>query len=221
MIVAVSDLHGFLPEVPACDLLIVAGDVTPLWDHSLDFQFGWLDTKFRQWLEEANAGSIVGIAGNHDFIFEKGDEVDTLELPWAYLLDSSYMHLGVKYYGLPWIPKLQSWAFYADDLRLDQKFKAIPDDTDVIISHGPPKGFCDRNLAYHPCGSLAATYAMRRVEPKAFICGHIHEAFGSRQDGPTTVYNVSYVDVDYQPQDRFTVIDLLESPDDALSEPGS
>lgn len=209
MVVAVSDLHGYLPDVPHCDVLIVAGDITPVWDHSLDFQLGWLDTNFRQWLEDSNAENIIGIAGNHDFIFEqRPDQVEALELPWLHLHDSWYKYQGVKYYGLPWIPNLQSWAFYANDLQLAEKYKAIPGDVDVIISHGPPKGFCDKNTGHHPCGSLAGTDALRRVQPKAFVCGHIHEAFGRKSEGPTTVYNVSYVDVFYDAQERLTVIDL-------------
>ena len=209
-VVAVSDLHGYLPEVPHCEVLIVAGDVCPIVDHSVDFQLGWLDTNFRTWLENSNAKNIIGIAGNHDFAFEKrAKAIENLELPWLYLRDSSYKYQGIKYYGLPWIPNLQAWAFYANDLTLERKYKVIPSDVDVIISHGPPKGFCDQNINHHPCGSEGGLRALRRVQPKAFVCGHIHEAYGRQDDGAlTTVYNVSYVDVDYKPKHRFTVIDL-------------
>jgi 3',5'-cyclic AMP phosphodiesterase CpdA len=60
-IVAVSDLHGFLPEIPACDLLIVAGDVCPdrfgpfMAAHDPYQQQAWFDRKVRPWLAEAPA----------------------------------------------------------------------------------------------------------------------------------------------------------------------
>ena len=48
-IVALSDQHGYLPDVPPCDLLIVAGDVCPdrvgtslAKDHPAK-QKGWFD----------------------------------------------------------------------------------------------------------------------------------------------------------------------------------
>jgi|ERR1039458_1998019 Icc-related predicted phosphoesterase len=208
MIIAVSDLHGFLPEIPDCDVLLIAGDICPTFDHSLDFQLGWLDTNFRQWLEDAPTENIIGVAGNHDFVFEaRSDRVERLELPWLYLEDSSYKYQGIKYYGLPWIPNLKAWAFYANDITLARKYEAIPDDVDIILSHGPPLGYCDRNESYESVGSVAALSALQRVSPKAFVCGHIHEAFGEKDFRLNRfVYNVSYVDEWYKPQDRFTVI---------------
>ena len=58
-VVATSDLHGTLPPIPACDLLLIAGDVCPVWDHKLFFQDIWLRTTFTDWLRAQPAKKIV------------------------------------------------------------------------------------------------------------------------------------------------------------------
>ena len=63
-IVAVSDLHGFLPEVPACDLLLLAGDLTPVQDHSVSFQAQWLDGEFRAWLRRHGERYVLDVPCN-------------------------------------------------------------------------------------------------------------------------------------------------------------
>lgn len=72
-IVALSDLHGFLPKIPACDLLIVAGDVCP--DRFGPFravhdpyqQQAWFDRNVRPWLAAAPATHKLLTWGNHDW----------------------------------------------------------------------------------------------------------------------------------------------------------
>src|SRR5260370_24461809 len=81
-IVAMSDMHGQLPSrVPECDLLLLAGDFTPVANHGLNFQRDWLDLEFRSWLKHLPARKIVGIAGNHDLIFEHALEWVPGDLP--------------------------------------------------------------------------------------------------------------------------------------------
>ena len=45
-VAAISDLHGYLPDTPPCDVLLIGGDVCPVYDHGLDFQRRWLQTEF-------------------------------------------------------------------------------------------------------------------------------------------------------------------------------
>jgi len=68
---AISDQHGHLPEIPPCDLFLVAGDLCPTFDHSLSFQEGRLDTNFKYWLRDVDAKCKIFICGNHDFIGEE------------------------------------------------------------------------------------------------------------------------------------------------------
>jgi Icc-related predicted phosphoesterase len=60
--------------------------------------------------------------------------------------------------------------------ELESKWNQIPDDTDVLITHGPPYGYGD--CVHHDynvgCRDLLDTVKFR-VKPQYHIFGHIHE----------------------------------------------
>lgn len=197
-IVATADLHGHLPNIPDADLLLIAGDICP--DMLSYYQCKWLDKVFRPWLEQYPA--VVGIAGNHDFVFEEMLGAADLELPWTYLQDTGTTIQGVKIWGTPWVPLLRNWAFFDEDEDLDKSLDLIPDDTDIVVGHGPPHLYGD--LTVPMFGSSHAGYPginsmLNRVRPKAYVCGHIHEGYGLYRHPDTDVYNVAYVDENYSP----------------------
>ncbi len=216
MIYATADLHGTLPEIPDCDLLLVAGDVCP--DHpsgklgkyfeplnGAEAQLDWLDHEFRGWLRELNDRDIdvVGIAGNHDFVFEKlAVEVGALLLPWTYLLDQTITRNGLRIHGTPWVPGLPRWAFHASDKALEHRAAGIPRGVDILLSHGPPYGtadFVDPQYGSVHVGDHALKANLGRIKPRALVCGHIHEQYGVHEHKHTTVYNVSLNTTFYEP----------------------
>jgi Icc-related predicted phosphoesterase len=204
-IVATADIHGFLPEVPPCDVLVVAGDLTPTSDHDVRFQARWLDTAFREWLERVPAAHVVAVAGNHDFVFERAAD-SVPDLPWQYLNDTSCTIDGVRFWGSPWTPWFFDWAFNAprddaDERFLTERYATCPADADVVVLHGPPAGFGDHTNRGADVGSTAALALLGRVRPQVCVYGHIHEGRGAWELDGTDLANVSYVDSEYRPVD--------------------
>lgn len=204
-IVALSDLHGFLPEIPPCDLLLVAGDICPVRDHSLDRQALWLDTSWRSWLEQVPARQIVGIAGNHDFIFERAPERVPTGLRWTYLQDAGCTMEGLSIWGTPWQPYFRNWAFNASaagvrgEMFLAEKWAMIPSGVDVLITHGPPLGYGDLTTDGHRVGSASLHDRAMAVHPKLHVFGHIHESHGRwKMPCGREVANVTLVDESYR-----------------------
>ena len=190
-VAAASDLHGILPQVPPCDLLLLGGDLCPGWDHSCGFQADWLDTDFRKWLEKVPAKKIVAVAGNHDFVWEQIPEIVPQDLPWTYLQDSGCEWEGLKIWGSPHQKKFGGWAFNLNECDLEEKWDLIPDDTDILILHGPPFGYGDLTIDLRREGSPSLTERIKQVKPKLAIWGHIHEARGQWKLGKTILANVS------------------------------
>jgi Icc-related predicted phosphoesterase len=208
-VAAISDLHGFLPEIPPCDLLLIGGDVCPVHDHDLDFQRRWLETEFAAWLAGRPADQILGIAGNHDFVAEVDEEL-MRSLPWVYLQDESARIDGLTVHGSPWTVTFMEWAFMRGEDELERVWAKIPEHTDILVTHGPPYGHGDLVINGNRGGSESLLHRLEELpRVRLHICGHIHEGGGSRSRvGTAEVVNVSYVGFDYRPAREATLFEL-------------
>lgn len=230
-----SDLHGSLPTLPECDILVIAGDICPDFFRinqrtgvrlkGEDAQAIWLRKTFLPWLRQQPVGRTVAIAGNHDFVFQNASMVpDEFYAEVSYLRDREITLDGLRIYGTPWVPNLPNWAFYAEDYALDEMYGLVPDGLDILVTHGPPFGYGDKTnmrFASDPddfdghVGSLACKDAIQRRWPRVSVFGHIHEGYGHYRipvdddpDSYANAYNVALNDENYNPVNPPVVIDL-------------
>jgi Icc-related predicted phosphoesterase len=206
-IVCLSDTHNRQGQfdVPDGDILVHAGDLTGR---------GTLReiTAVNEWLGRLPHRHKIVIAGNHDFLFEEENLLARSLLTNAtYLQDSEVSADGVKIWGSPWQPWFHDWAF---NLRrgeaLREKWELIPEDTDILITHGPPMGILDETASGERvgCEDLRDRLAAMSAPPGLHVFGHIHEAYGIERAPRTTHVNASICDLGYRPVNPPIVIDL-------------
>jgi Icc-related predicted phosphoesterase len=207
---ATADLHGYLPPIPeGLDVLLIAGDIGAYQGENLESFKGFSSTldDFAEWMVQAEC-PVIGVAGNHDFTFERDPQIP-LDLPWHYLLDSSVEIGGLLFHGSPWVPNLPQWAFHAEsEDALAEKFALIPTNTSVLLTHGPPFGIGDQVRSGERVGSEALNrrlFEHHADSLKLHVFGHIHEGGGVRT-GPCA--NVSYVGRDYTPNLEIQVFEI-------------
>lgn len=210
-ILAISDLHGLLPDIEPCHILLIAGDICPdFWDgRSRDQQQRhWLNTKFRVWLEHIPAERVVGIAGNHDFVFEKPWLLPR-GLRWTYLRDESTQVGDLWIHGTPWVPSLPGWAFHGREPFLEARAQDIPR-CDVLLSHGPPYGYGDRVVnGSHVGDGFLNKHVIAEQRTPVIVCGHIHEAWGVYQTPEgVAILNVSHVNEKYDPDNTRPAVEI-------------
>lgn len=222
--VFISDTHGMHGNmkfpVPGGDVLVHCGDMT---GHGTREE----TERLAQWMGAFPHHYKFAIAGNHDRYCEVAPDAarDTFtQAGVAYLCEDAVTVEGIKLYGAPFTPNFCDWHFMpprlSDMLRL--KWERIPDDTQVLVTHGPPHGIldCYREQRYiERAGQehVGCELLRNRVEHlralRVHAFGHIHEGHG-REDiwldnGLTVAFvNAAICTRAYKPTNPPLVVDL-------------
>lgn len=212
-IVCLSDTHNCNQQivVPDGDILLHAGDAT------INGTVGEIKN-FNQWFSDLPHKIKIFVAGNHDWLFERNNSYarQILDSSIIYLQDSSVEIEGLKIYGSPWQPRFFDWAFNLNrGAELAEKWKMIPLETNILITHGPPNGILDEVPRKYWVENTGCEELRKRVETlaefgnlKLHLFGHIHCGYGQNEQFGVKFINASNCDEEYLPTQPPIVIEL-------------
>lgn len=205
--------HGMLKPPDDIDIAIFSGDCSNPRDKYSNEQEV---LNFLCWYGmEVKAKYRIFVAGNHDTSIEAGfiPEAKFKEHGIIYLENSSVtLNLNnnfgegrnINIWGSPITPSFGfGWAFNKKRDKLHDLWQTIPEDTDIVISHGPPKGILDLAFKYYGkeeegryygnvmefCGCKALLDRCETIKPKLVLFGHIHNNNGIINAGYRTMEN--------------------------------
>lgn len=185
-VTAISDLHGNLINIEACDLLLICGDISPLNIQKDYIQMTkWLFNEFYTWIINLPCDNIILTPGNHDFWFEKFINQKEVHL-WnklTILIDEEiniYSDLDDKWYKIYATPQCKTFgpfAYMPGNDKLKKIYENIPEDIDILICHDAPNlgeiGFILENNK-QDASNIYLGEEIRKKKPKYVLCGHIH-----------------------------------------------
>ena len=202
-LVCVSDTHTKHNDIllPEGNILIHAGDFS--------YRGGESEVNdFLNWFEKQDFEHKILICGNHEVGLEGEEDdfgIECSNRGITFLNNTSTTINGVKFYGSPATPWFGGWAYNyqrGDDIK--QIWDMIPDDVEVLITHGPVYGILDLvrtfgspNYGEH-VGCQDLFNKLMEIKPIAHISGHIHEGYGKAEYKDIQFYNVSQLNERYK-----------------------
>jgi Icc-related predicted phosphoesterase len=211
-LILISDTHGKHSQLTndlltlndgVLTIILHAGDVS---DTGKSYQI----TSFLDWYAGLPFKHKIFIAGNHDWGFEKMNDIPKSykDRGVIYLMDSMTSVEGITIYGSPWQPRFYDWAFNVDRNRLDEKWKLIPEGMDIIMTHGPVHGILDYTPTYMSVGCEILAKKIAELQPKIYVSGHIHFARGIKATNDTLYINASVLDEGYLYRNKPIVVEM-------------
>ena len=193
-LIAASDMHlnpdaqtALLRQAEVADLVLIAGDFANQHKGLEDYMAPL----------EAIAGKALCVAGNNETVaaLRAATSIPVLHGEAVERAGLTIAGLGMAVPPLPPLP----WG--SADLTEEEAAALLAgiDSADILISHSPPAGVADWHKSFGNLGSTAVRAAIERLQPQLFLCGHVHDSWGSRgQIGPTQVANLGPVPVMFE-----------------------
>lgn len=177
----ISDTHGLHDQLTVpdgIDIVIHSGDTTNtrnMVENSVEL---W---PFIEWFRALPIKHKVLVAGNHDSAIDGrmvthedfyGWQINYLENNWLEIE-------GFKIWGSPVTPSFNDWCFMMARHKIHRVWDTIPDDTDIVVTHGPPQGILDltenRDRTLEQVGCKSLTKKIAQLQPKLHCFGHVHD----------------------------------------------
>lgn len=213
-IVAISDVHGRWNKltIPECDVLISCGDYSFRGEKHIV-------KDFHRWLGKQPAKKIISVQGNHELWvrdnFQEAKAIAEQECPGVFFIEEDVIEIeGIKIFASAWTLFFHNWAYneYPDEIR--KRWNRIPDDIDIIITHGQPYGILDElgSACGDPSGQHVGDHDLARrikeIKPDLYFGGHLHFQGGQQVhiDG-TSYYNCANCDDMYMISNPITIVE--------------
>lgn len=197
-----------LPE--DADMIIHAGDIS-MRGTAYEVE------NFLKWFSNLPYKYKIMISGNHDFLFEKESSLakELLEkYPEIIYLESSEVVIeGIKIYGEPRQPFFHNWAFNVErGEKIKEFWDKIPDDTEILIIHGPPYDILDMTSYGGTVGCVDLANRIKELKNlKLCVFGHIHEDAGYLFKDGVHFVNASVLNLRYQLQNKPMIFEIDEN----------
>ncbi len=225
-IVFLSDTHARhdRAKIPHGDVLIHCGDMT-------DFGRESEILAFNEYLTTLPHKHKIAIFGNHEEEISKytKDEIRAKFITNAVYLEDEMIQIdGVKIYGTPWVPNMyglllekqklvgykpngisklsnfDNQFYFKSDQVLQQKWRMIPEDVDILITHSAALDMMDWNpVVKHGVGCpflRDRVTALRSKNLAIHAFGHLHENYGLLQQAQNdTLFMNAAVSTNHQP----------------------
>ena len=217
-IIFISDTHNQHNLIPthyldntdgSVDTIIHAGDVSSRGTED--------EIKvFLNWFSKLPFKNKIFIPGNHDWFFERVSkhiiDYTMSKYPEVVLLNDSGIEIdGIKIWGSAITPYFGGWAFNRVGEEIKKHWDMIPEDTNILITHGGPLGIGYNNVTLEGQDVGCPYLAIKITELsdlKIFCQGHIHEGYGSYQiDNGPLFLNASVLNRRYKMCNKPIIVD--------------
>jgi Icc-related predicted phosphoesterase len=220
-IVHISDTHGlhelspeiWLNEIYATekpDVIVHSGDFTGRNMKRYEL------SDFLKWFVALPFEHKILVPGNHDVWCEELEGNDPLRQatlpPGLHLLINESVEIdSVKFWGSPYTPWFYDWAFQLHNHEAGALWPTIPDDTDVLITHGPQHRVLDTSGKSSNPGNMGCKYlaeTIKQLDIKAHLFGHIHGGYGFDDSNGYLSLNSASLNESYKVTNKPQVFEL-------------
>lgn len=154
---------------------------------------------FFEWYSAIKVAVKIFVPGNHSTAVAQS-LVTPEQYPYVRFLIHEQTDIeGLVVFGTPYTPHFSDWAYMREREELDIVWQSIPDNVDILITHGPPKGVMDVTRDRDTCdpihvGSNSLTrHVKQRIKPIVHSFGHIHDETGIRNFGVIQESGVTFI----------------------------